>query len=230
MCKKQIFCFPFAGGTSAFYDQIEKDLPAYELVKMEYPGHGTRHKEPLLNDFSMLADDVFSHMQAAYHGGDYALFGYSMGTITLSEVLRRIILSDMPLPRCVFLAAHEPQTFASLADYQDEGKDEEVIRRTIAFGTVPEKLIDNKTFWRTYLPLLKADYAMIGKYRFEDLKLQTNIPAWIFYSEEDTKRCDMEGWRKYFQGVCEYQAFEGSHFFIRNYHEAMAETIQDAFI
>ena len=223
MSKPQVFCYTYAGGNATFFDVIEKDLPAFELVKPDYAGHGTRRKEPFYRDFTELADDLFSRFRAEYTGGDYALFGYSMGAITVAEILKRILEDpELSKPARVFLAAHEPHTKAELAGYTPEEIDEWVKERTIRFGGIPEKLLGNKSFWRMYLPLYRADYGLIGKYRFEDLHFRTEVPATVFYSEADTPRKDMEEWRRYFTGDCEFAEFSGQHFFIQEYHDEMA--------
>ena len=223
MSKPQIFCYTYAGGSASFFEVIEKDLTAFALVKPDYAGHGARRKEPFYRDFTELADDLFASFRAEYAGGEYALFGYSMGAITVAEVLKRILEdSELPKPVRVFLAAHEPHTKAELAGYAPEEIDEWVKERTIRFGGIPEKLLENKSFWRMYLPLYRADYGLIGKYRFEDLHFRTEIPATVFYSETDTPRKDMEGWSRFFTGECEYIEYPGHHFFIQEHHQKMA--------
>ncbi len=229
MSKPQLFCFTYAGGTVAFFDGIEKDLPEYELVKLEYAGHGTRHKEAFYQDFDELADDIFRFFKERYSGGEYAIFGYSMGTITLVEVLKRILTdASMNTPSHVFLAAHEPHSKAELIGFTEDELDEWVKDRTIRFGAVPEKLLNNKSFWRMYLPIYRADYGIIGKYSFENLDLLTTIPATIFYSETDTPRTEIELWKKYFTGKCDFYQYEGTHFFIQNHHAEMADVIKNA--
>lgn len=224
MSKPQLFCFTHAGGNASFFDVIEKDLSGVEFVKFEYAGHGTRHKEPCYRNFHELANDIYQHVKEQYSGGQYALFGYSMGTIALVEVLKRIIDDkDMKVPSHVFLAAHEPHFKAELDGFTDDEPAESVKDRTIQFGAVPEKLINNKSFWRIYLPLYRADYAIIRKYNFENLNLMSEVPATIFYSETDTPRKKIELWKKYFIGECNYYKFEGNHFFIQKYHQEMAQ-------
>lgn len=225
MSKPQLFCFTYAGGKADFFSVIEGELPGIELVKPEYPGHGARHREPLCYDFSTLADDMFSIIRDSWNGGRYGLFGYSMGSITLVEVLRRIISSGMQLPECVFLAAHEPHTKQELAGFAEGELDEKVKERTIAFGAVPAQLIDNRSFWRMYLPLYRADYTMIGRYRFEELELRTDVPAAVFFSATDTPLSDMIKWKEIFTGKCELFEFTGEHFFINEHHGRMAEII-----
>lgn len=227
MGKPRLFCFPYAGGNASFFDPIEKELPGFALTKLEYPGHGARHAEPCCRDFGELAEDAFRRLAGAYSGGDYALFGYSMGSITLIEVLRRILDEPgMKAPFRVFLAAHEPHTKIELAGFSAGELDEWVKERTIRFGAVPEKLRDNKIFWRMYLPLYRADYALIGTYKFEDLSLRTAVPATVFYSETDTPRAEMELWRNYFTGDCAFYEFPGNHFFIQDHYREIARLME----
>lgn len=59
----QIFCFTFAGGTTAFYSQVEKYItPEIKIEKLEYAGHGLRYKEAFYNDFLELAEDMYSQI------------------------------------------------------------------------------------------------------------------------------------------------------------------------
>ncbi len=222
--KPQLFCFTYAGGTAAFFSEIEHELYGLELVKLEYAGHGERHKESFYMDFDELSDDMFHALQERYDGGDYSLFGYSMGSITLVEVLKRIGASQMKKPSHLFLAAHEPHTKTELLGFSDNELDEWVRERTIRFGAVPEKLLCNKVFWRTYLPIYRADYSIIGKYQFEQLNLHENIPTSVFYSETDTPLREMKQWERYFP--CEFYEFSGNHFFFHQHHQEMAKIIR----
>lgn len=216
----RLFCFTYAGGNATFYDQIEKEAEgAFKVVKLEYAGHGNRHKESFYRDFPELAEDLYSLLKLELKEADeYALFGYSMGSISVVEVLKKIIkLREIRLPVHVFLAAHEPHTKRELKDYSSGELDELVKLRTVRFGAVPEKLIDNKSFWRVYLPVYRADYSMIGGYRFEDLELRTDISLTVFYSEADTPYSEMVKWKNYFTGSCQFFEYEGNHFFINDH-------------
>lgn len=225
--KPQLYCFTHAGGTASFFDSIERNLPEVELIKPEYAGHGMRCRESAYRDFDELADDMFCKLKCTYRGSDYGLFGYSMGTITLVEVLKRIWAEGMPCPSHVFLAAHEPRTKSELQGFADDELDEWVKERTIRFGALPEKLIHNKTFWRLYLPLYRADFSLISHYRFEDLNLKMEVPATVFYSETDTPLEELKRWENYFRGPVEYQRYEGNHFFLLEHHIELAKRIAD---
>lgn len=221
-----IICFTYAGGTASFYDFFDESLSEYEIIKIEYAGHGDRRKEPFYCNFKQLAEDIYKIVKP-YTKGDYALFGYSMGTIALVEVLKRIIDDgNENLPKRVFLAAHEPHIKTELAGYRQDELDDWIKERTFSFGDIPEILLDNKPFWRMYLPIYRADYALIGEYRFEDISLETKVPASVFYSEQDTPLAEMLGWKKYFIGDTDYHKYEGKHFFIKEHYEAISEVIK----
>ena len=224
MSKPQLFCFTYAGGTKEFFNIIEPDLDGVDVISFDYAGHGERHKEDFYQDFDELADDMFKEVKDRIVGS-YSLFGYSMGSITLVEVLKRILEAGLPHPSNVFLAAHEPHTKSELLGFTADELDEWVKQRTIKFGAVPEKLLKNKVFWRTYLPVYRADYTIIGKYEFEKLNLRSEIPATIFYSETDTPLENMKQWERYFN--CDFYQYPGTHFFIQDHHADMAEVIKD---
>mgnify|MGYP004516839825 CR=1 FL=1 len=210
----------------SFFNEIEKELNDVDVIKLEYAGHGGRRKESFYENFDELARDMFQKVKNQI-SGEYSLLGYSMGSISLVEVLRLIIRENVVFPKHVFLAAHKPCVKAELTDYSEAEMDELVKQRTIKFGDVPERLLNNNTFWRMYLPLYRADYSIIGKYKFGSLDLRTTIPATIFYSESDTPLADMLQWKKYFVGDVDFQKYEGSHFFIREHYHEMAEVIKE---
>lgn len=232
--QKLIFCFTFAGGTAAFYNQIEKCLaPDITLIKLEYAGHGSRYKEKLYDTFEEMVDDLYvrvkQEVERVEENGeaDYSLMGYSMGSISAVEMLKKIIArKEIKEPRHVFLAAHEPFTKAELLDFKEDEIDEYVKERTIRFGGIPKELRNNNSFWRLYLPIYRSDYTMIARYDFSKLLLKTNVAATVFYSETDTKYKDMRKWKRYFTGSCDFIEYEGSHFFINDHYEEMAFIIK----
>jgi len=224
----KLICFTYAGGTAAFYNGLREQLsPDIELTAMEYAGHGQRYKEPFYNDFIELANDMYESISTTIKDGDaYALMGYSMGSISVVEVLKRILQENNRPPEHIFLAAHEPKTKESLAEFWDSEHDDLVKERTIQFGAVPGKLLNNKSFWRMYLPIYRADYTIIGKYRFEELEMKSSIPATVFYSESDTPYSEMDAWRDYFIESCEFSQYTGNHFFLNNHCSEIAEEIK----
>lgn len=223
----QLFCFPCAGGTADFFNQLAPYL-SVELVKLEYAGHGARHREPLYENFAQLADDLYSEVKRLYrHGETYALLGYSMGSVAAAEVLARILREkELPAPKHVFLAAHGPLVKRELMRFQGDEADKWVRERVISLGGVPEKLLENRTFWRMYLPLYRADFRLITNYDFDKLTLACEVPLTGLYGDRDLSPEEMEAWRRYFHGECEFVEYPGNHFFMTEHGREMAGLIE----
>lgn len=226
----QLFCFTFAGGSASFFDGLEQCIgTSIEMVKLEYAGHGVRHREGFYTSFLQLAEDLYGVLRSRCPKGEsYALLGYSMGSIAAVEVLKKILdTKELPPPVRIFLSAHEPHVKRELLGYSEEDRDELVKERTIQFGGIPERLIQNRSFWRIYLPIYRVDYALIWNYDFQRLDFKSEIPATVFYSETDTPLEGMVEWKRYFTGECEFVAYEGNHFFIHEHCREMADTIKE---
>lgn len=230
MSKKKMFCFTYAGGNASFYNQLEDSVKdKIEIIKMEYAGHGMRHKESFYANFLELAEDMYDILKAHCNQNTiYALMGYSMGTIAVIEVLKKIIEEDeIPLPKHIFLAAHEPEARSELKNFCVTEEDELIKQRTIQFGGIPESLVNSRSFWRVYLPIYKADYRLIREYDFDKLDMKSEIPITVFYSEEDTPLSKMKKWQNFFIGECKFENYEGNHFFINKYCNDIANIIKN---
>ncbi len=226
----QLLCLTYAGGTAAFYNQFDPYFDSsIEIIKLEYAGHGARHKEPFYKDFFELADDMYMWIkELKCPSQEYALIGYSMGSISLVEVLNLIIeRKEIPLPKYVFLAAHEPIPKKELSGFTESALDDFVKDRTIKFGGIPQKLMNNKSFWRMYLPIYRNDYSILEKYNFDSISLRTEIPVVVFYSPTDTNIKEMLLWKKYFVGETEFLEYEGNHFFIQNHCKEICRIINE---
>lgn len=226
----QLFCFTYAGGTADFYNQIEPFIVSdIEIIKLEYSGHGKRYKEPYYESFNDLVEDMYNLIKKCKHENEnYALIGYSMGSIVLAEILSKIEkLKEIDPPIHVFLAAHAPVNKKELIGFSNKESDELVINRTIEFGGIPPKLINNKSFWRVYLPVYRSDYSLIERYNFNALDLKCKIPATILYSPTDTSLADMIKWKNHFCGFVEFFEYKGNHFFIREHCKEICEKINN---
>lgn len=227
----RIFAFTFAGGSAMFFNELEQCAgPQLKFVKLEYPGHGTRMLETLCQDFSELTEDLYPTIREKLQDSEpYALLGYSMGSIVAVEMLRKIMTQgEFPLPKRVFLAAHEPHAKVELSGITGDEANGMIMERTMRFGGIPEKLLSNRTFWRLYLPIYRADYTMLWKYDFNKINIETTIPATFFYSETDTPLEEMLKWKRFFRGETKFVRFEGNHFFIYDYCQEMADIIRES--
>lgn len=214
----QLFCFTHAGGTSAFYDQIEnvsnKDI---EFIKLEYSGHGRRIKEPLYKDLNEAILDLYNLFTKNYDGGSYAFIGYSMGSLLAVCLLNYIKKNRiLKLPLCIFLCAHSPKIIIDMNKVSCDNIDEYVKQSTIKFNAIPKSLINNKTYWRMFLPIYKSDYLLINNFDITKMNFKTSVPSIILYGKNDSITENVYLWDNYFVGENAYYDFDGDHFFIYN--------------
>jgi surfactin synthase thioesterase subunit len=231
--KMLLFCFPYAGGTADFFNELEAACGnRIEFIKFEYSGHGTRMKEPLYSSFTEVTNDFIPQIKRILDNNqdaEYSMSGYSMGSIALFDVIKEILnRDDIQKPNRVFISAHQPKSIYSLKTIPEVDLDDWVKKRTIDFGGVDEKLLNNNIFWRVYLPIFKADYQMIANYNFDKINVESDIPATVFYSEEDTPFEEMKEWERFFVKECNFVKYNGTHFFIKEYYNDMARIILDS--
>lgn len=214
----KLFCFSIAGGSTEIFDPLASIIgPSIQVVSLEYAGHGKRIHQPLYNSIDELADDMYSLLIRNYNGcEEYALLGYSMGSITLIEVLRRIMeREEICLPRHLFIAAHAPRLIEETKISMDACSDIMLKEYTFQFGGIPKELLNNEYFWKIYLPIYRSDYSLISSYNYDKKQFNIYIPVDIFYCESDTPRYTMHRWNCFFKSDIVYHQYDGGHFFIK---------------
>lgn len=85
--KTKLICFPFAGGSSMAFNRWKQYLDShYELLPIDYPGHGAKGQEPFANDFEKLIDSIYGEIKDTIFKSNYILFGHSMGAWIAYEI------------------------------------------------------------------------------------------------------------------------------------------------
>ncbi|MEG2522337.1 MAG: alpha/beta fold hydrolase [Lachnospiraceae bacterium] len=223
MIKIQIFCLTYAGGNATFFKCLEKYLPQeFEVIAIEYAGHGNRRKEEEYISFDDMVEDIQKIIKLKRnHTIPYSVLGYSMGSLVAFEVLKNRC-EEKPL--CFFLAAHEPPHCKSEIQKNGISNDKELKDRIIGLGGIPSQLISNKRFWDIYMPIFKKDYNLLHRYEFKE-SVMLDINSIIFYSEEDTPFSKMSEWQWYFKPQCEFCKCPGNHFFFNSSIKLIANKI-----
>ena len=224
----QLLCFTYAGGKSDFYEKLQENLGCdIRVIALDYPGHGKRRNEKLLNDIDELGKDMFEQLQSVCNFKEpYGIFGYSMGCIVSLCLYDIICKNGLNLPQHIFLAAHFPHTNKLYLKFNDSAYEDELKNHIGKFGGIPEKLLNNSAFWRMYLPMYRDDFYAIGTYDFEKRKPVIDTSATIFYSESDTPYQDMKEWKRFLIAGTQYVRFEGNHFFMNEHCEEISEIIR----
>lgn len=95
-----LFCIP-AGGTNPFpawKRKLDKDKNIHIL---DFPGRGSRAREPFIEDMPTLVSDMTETMLKNIPLGEsYAIFGYCFGAIIGYEMCKKLKRENKPLPNC----------------------------------------------------------------------------------------------------------------------------------
>lgn len=222
-----LFCFPYAGGTSAYFDKLKEVLgQEYKLIAIEYAGHGNRFRESFCDNWDEFINDVYEQMKIHLLSEEkYAFLGYSMGSLVAYELVKRGLV-DQPIH--FFFFAHNAPHETCVSEIWKEGSDWEIVERMKTLGgfeRVNEKVVASNYFKTMCLNPLKADYHLLQCYETE-IRQRQEISATGFYSPLDQTTDKVTAWNQYFSDVQLYE-MGSNHFFMNDNLEKIREIIND---
>lgn len=223
MESQKLFCFPYAGGnTDTIYCPWKKYLnPNIELIPVEYPGHGKRIMEPLSKNLKELVSGLF-HTIIKYEIDEhtnYMIYGHSMGTIVVYELLKLIKENQLLLPHTLFLSGR----YSPHVVYQKENthllSNEQLINNLIQLGGVPSEIRSYPELMNICLPIIRNDYQIIDEYELTMPISCFNSNIVFIYSDNDPyleNRKKVNDWGCYTDQEFLVIEVEGDHFFIND--------------
>ncbi len=226
----QLFCLPYAGGGPEFFagltEYLDEDI---SVCALEYAGHGKRIKQPFYADFTELACDMAQHINDRLQPEcDLMLFGYSMGTIGVYEMLAQGLLHRQP--KHVFLASHE----APDGDWDSKQyltmSDEDFLKAMKQFGgfdNVRPEMLGNRFFRRMYFQPIREDYRLLGHYP-ANRRWTFPMNITMFYSPQDIPAPLIHGWDPFFGAESEFIELGENHFFLKTCAQQTASAINRA--
>lgn len=224
----QLFILPYAGGSIASFKRLTDLLDdRIDVVTVEYPGRGTRAKEPLVETIWDLLDDAIRYCQKRRKDNlSYSVMGYSMGSVLAYEMLsRKAIQGEL---KHLFISAEVSPKDRSLELRKLENPTEErILARARQLGGLDERLLINKRFSDIYIKPMLSDYCLFFEYRFQDNSSMIKADTTFFYCEQDTALSDVKKWKDLIDGKFDFHEYGDNHFFINQYYEDMAKVINE---
>lgn len=220
----QLFCMPFAGGNASAFSELSNLLDeSIDVHVIEYPGRGTRNREPYCETMDELIADAKKQVENHRNKGlPFAILGYSMG-VEVTFNLAQFELSEKPSH--LFIAAREA------INYDTNGHDfslldkNDFIDKIVALGGISEKLLSNRRFLDIYMKPIYADYKLLYQYKYRPEKGKLYNDITVFYCEKDTPITRIKDWERFTSGKTEYYELGNNHFFIQQHAREMAEII-----
>src|SRR5271165_2863500 len=102
--KINLLCLGFAGGNKYSYRQLYEKAPSFlNVITLEYPGRGTRMKEPLISEIHELVDDLYRQVKDITESGRYAIYGHSLGGLTGYLLTLKLLENHHRKPEHIFI-------------------------------------------------------------------------------------------------------------------------------
>ena len=224
--RARLFCLPYGGGTTATYFSWSKYLPAdIELCPIRLPGRESRLKERPFSSLDPLVDELASAL-LPYLNKPFAIFGHSMGALISFELLKRLEGRYSSASTHLFVssrrAAHLPDPDPPVHQLKDSDLVAAVQSR---YNGIPQVVLQNEDLLQLLLPMLRADFTLLGTYQYQGGKLACPITAFGGQQDSQVTQADLAAWRGLTSSSFRLRIFQGGHFYLQNAQSALLQAI-----
>ena len=219
----QLFIIPFAGESTGAFKRLIGELDAtIEAIPVEYAGHGSRIREAAIERYPDFLQDVAAQIARQRNTAlPCAVLGYSMGSNIAFDLITQGSIDGgvTHFFPCARAAVDDPGPSLEFYQLPDDVFTEKIMQ----LGGIDERLQKNQRFLDIYLRVIRADYRILGQFRYEGQLLPCDIS--VMYSREDTPGELVSGWAHLTAGAASFYEMGGPHFFILQHYREMAEII-----
>ena len=227
----RLFCFPYAGGSSAIYRPWSRRIhPDIEVVPAVLPGRELRLREPAYTRIEPLVEaltrEIFPHLDRPF-----ALFGHSMGAMISFELARRLRSEHGIEPDHLFISGRRapqlPETDPQIHDLPER----EFVAGVERLNGTPKEVLEHAELMEMLIPMLRADFSICHTYNYvPGAPLTCSITAIGGTKDETANQAKLEGWCEQTTGRCRIRMLEGDHFFINQQHAAILRIIAETLL
>lgn len=223
--RARLVCLPHAGGTAGAFAGWAGRLPAgTELVAVQYPGRQDRLGEEPIGEMAEMADRLAEALRPLLEC-PMVLFGHSMGTGLSYEVAGRLERSDDFVMEHVFVSAR-PAPHRIDGEHRHRLTDEELVAAMRRLGGPDAEVYDHRALLPLILPPLRADLALLDRYRPERLT-PLRAPLTVFGGEDDDT-CpvgELPAWADATTASLRIRLFPGGHHYLRDCEEDVVRAV-----
>ncbi|MEA5510000.1 beta-ketoacyl synthase N-terminal-like domain-containing protein [Crocosphaera sp. UHCC 0190] len=222
----RLFCFPYAGAGASIFQSWSKFFPSdIEICPVQLPGRENRDQEPPFTGLKPLIQTLVP-LICPYLDRPFAFFGHSMGALLSFELTRELRRQNKQSPVCLFVSSSRaPQIpdFDVPLHQLGDSKFKEALQK---FQGIPEETLKKAEFDQQFLPILRADFALMETYLYGSGDL-LNCPIYAFGGVDDRKvsQKDLESWSQQTSQDFRVKMFSGEHFFFQKEQPEMLQIV-----
>ena len=210
----RLFCFPYAGGSSATYMPWSNLLPPdVELAVIQMPGRGARLAETPYQTMNELVQDLLAAFEGVRHK-PFIFYGHSMGARVAYELMLKLYRFHYHLP-VHFIASGSVAPFVPREEQTYHLPDDQFIEKLATLNGTPKEVLANPELMQLMLPALRADFKIIDTYCNKN-KLVTPTRLTVLAGDQDNEveQEELEGWFQLFESNTGINWISGDHFFV----------------
>jgi surfactin synthase thioesterase subunit len=212
--RRQLVCFPHAGGSASFYFPVSAQLsPIAEVLSVQYPGRQDRRAELSPTDIATLADQVYAALRDQLRARPTSFFGHSMGAVVAFEVARRLEADGGTLAHLFASGRRAPSRHRDENVHQRD--DDGIVAELKLLSGTDTALLGDEELLRMILPAIRSDYTAIETYRCPPgVTIAAPITALTGDADPLTSLDEAEDWRGHTTGEFDLRVFPGGHFYL----------------
>ncbi len=222
----RLFCFPYAGAGASVYRAWADVLPpAIEVCPIQLPGRENQLKQPPFTDLLRLSQTLAEALEP-YLDRPFAFLGHSMGALVGFEVIRELRRRQAPLPLHLVVSGRRAPQIPHGGSAIHQWPDDEFIAALQQFGGTSPVVWQNAELRQLFLPILRADFAMLETYRYRpEAPIACPISAFGARQDPETRDDRLPAWRDQTSQIFNLRLFPGGHFFIKQEQAAYLQAV-----
>jgi surfactin synthase thioesterase subunit len=223
----RLYCFPHSGGSAGEFLGWSDALPDREVRGVQAPGHGGRVDEEPPTTMAALIGAMVDEVDLV---PPYDLFGHSLGAAVAYELTLALRERGRPLPRCLYLSAHEAPHVHRRDPSLALGTDDALLDELEAqLGPVSRDLRDDPDWRALVLGTLRADLRIAAGYRPTVADpLPCAVVAMGGTEDRVASRAGLTAWRAHTTETFELRMYAGGHFYFREHeHDVLSHLAAD---
>ncbi|MEC5160920.1 MULTISPECIES: thioesterase II family protein [unclassified Janthinobacterium] len=224
--KFRLFCFAYAGGSSSIFSRWQDMVsPEIEICAIRLPGRGARFNEKPIRSFPQLIE-VLAYVIKDNSDLPFAFFGHSLGGLIAFELARHCLRNSIPPPTMLFLSASSAPQLLDLKEKFSDLADDELIEKLKAYNGTPIEILQNRELIGLFLPPIRDDFSLLESFQYKPFD-NFDIPITVLAGKLDKEVSPEKifGWAEETAAACNFNWFEGDHFFINTESEKVLETL-----
>lgn len=227
----RLFCFPYAGGSASIYnDWVDAFPSSIEVIAVQYPGRGSRLKDPLIASCDDLVD-VLMPQVIPLIDKPFSFFGHSNGALIAFELARKLQETGHRQWQHHFFSAKRAIHLQSKREVLHTLPDAELMKELEALGGTPGELLEDSGIMSYLLPILRADLSLSETFVYKtSAPLRASASLLCGQLDSSVPMLDVLRWSELCTGPVDWRVFEAGHFFINSHRRDVMSFVSDRLI